>query len=546
MYCYILVLLCTTFVVKADDRSDFEAKINSCSSFYTQHGHDTPSKDDSAAFQGYKDFVNMVREHNADPSATYVAEVNCWSTVNTPLPELAVQANEEENTVGGNEGDSPDTYDRRTDNTTTGARSQGSCGSCWAFSAIAALESKYLDLTGDKVEDIDFSEQQMLDCTYEGTRDGCQGGWMTPAWTRLQRNEENILNGEAQRGYIGVDGVCDVLAVNKPSAMSKVVMKSPAYRQIGDAGVTTIMGMQTQNRIWLEGAIAIAYRVETAFYSYKSGIFNTACTGGTAVNHALTLVGYSQQAFIAQNSWGATWGDGTGVAHLSRTSGNMCSMLTYTMYPLMECAWGTDSRTGKCVGQDQCGGCKNNGKCVERIVEGSAWACDCRDGWTGNLCDKKEDTDKCASVDCGDKGKCDSDTGKCSCMNGWSGEKCDKADDKCVNVQCKYTNSECDSATGTCECKTGWSGDTCDKQSCDKRCKNGKVCFWKSSDKMGCTCPGATYGKQCSNKAECTAASDKKVCTKLATKNPEKFKFKCGKNWGKKKCPNACGFCGNK
>ena len=124
MYCYILVLLCTTFVVKADDRSDFEAKINSCSSFYTQHGHDTPSKDDSAAFQGYKDFVNMVREHNADPSATYVAEVNCWSTVNTPLPELAVQANEEEITVGGNEGDSPDAYDRRTDNTTTGARSQ--------------------------------------------------------------------------------------------------------------------------------------------------------------------------------------------------------------------------------------------------------------------------------------------------------------------------------------------------------------------------------------------------------------------------------------
>lgn len=330
---------------------------------------------------------------------------------------------------------------------------------------------------------------------------------MTKAWSRLARVEDSLLNSEAQRGYTKVDGVCDILTQNKPNAMNKVVMKDRGYVQLGDKTAATIMGNNTQERIWLQGAIAIAIQIESAFKSYKSGIFNTGCTG-TGVNHALTLIGYSQQAFIAQNSWGATWGD-AGTLQLSRTDGNMCQMLSYTMWPKMACAWGTNETTGKCVATEPCGGCQNNGKCVEKVVKGSTWACECRNGWEGDLCETS--ADKCVSVKCGD-------------------------------------NQECDSTTGDCKCKAGWTGDNCDKQDtdCDKNCKRGKECFWRDNSKMGCRCPGSTFGRNCGNDVDCKTGSDHKRCAEIEKRDQDKFDKKCGKTWGKKKCPHSCGFCSDK
>lgn len=45
---------------------------------------------------------------------------------------------------------------------------------------------------------------------------------------------------------------------------------------------------------------------------YKGGIYNDP-NCGTKANHYLLLVGYGKEGdnsyFIAQNTWGATWGD---------------------------------------------------------------------------------------------------------------------------------------------------------------------------------------------------------------------------------------------
>lgn len=71
----------------------------------------------------------------------------------------------------------------------TGVRNQGTCGACWAFAAVAAIESRLRIQTGQSWE---LSEQQLIDCantdadpSYWST--GCEGGWPTHALNYASR-----------------------------------------------------------------------------------------------------------------------------------------------------------------------------------------------------------------------------------------------------------------------------------------------------------------------------------------------------------------------
>lgn len=52
-------------------------------------------------------------------------------------------------------------------------KNQGSCASCWAFSAVALLESHALS----SHQALIFSEQQLVDCSEDYGNSGCYGGF---------------------------------------------------------------------------------------------------------------------------------------------------------------------------------------------------------------------------------------------------------------------------------------------------------------------------------------------------------------------------------
>jgi len=85
----------------------------------------------------------------------------------------------------------------------TAVKNQASCGSCWAFSAVAAHESALLiaGLSGS------LSEQQLVDCSRSYGNQGCNGGWMDSAF---QYAIDKGLTTDSAYPYVAKDQKCAI------------------------------------------------------------------------------------------------------------------------------------------------------------------------------------------------------------------------------------------------------------------------------------------------------------------------------------------------
>jgi len=168
-------------------------------------------------------------------------------------------------------------------------KNQGQCGSCWAFSATAAFESRYVLAHGTKHTDKLYSEQELVDC--EPQSDGCNGGLMDYAFEYLKAN---AFCTEDQYPYKARDMTCQVSkCAGGPN--------DQAYTDIPEGDEDALVA-ELQN-----GPVAVA--VDANSWSFYFGGIMKHC--GKSLDHGVTLVGVnSDKGYLKiRNSWGGSWGE---------------------------------------------------------------------------------------------------------------------------------------------------------------------------------------------------------------------------------------------
>jgi C1A family cysteine protease len=207
-------------------------------------------------------------------------------------------------TLGEKSMDAPESKDWRKEGKVSPIKDQRSCGSCWAFSLSGFLESQAL--IHGKAQT--FSEQQLVDCSPETY--GCDGGWPELA---MNYWAQNGVESDAVYKYTGRTESCKYDA-------SKVVAKVSnvhCYENISNEEI--------QSQLANVGPLSIVLDAND-FFSYSSGVLK--CRNNTEMNHAVLLVGYTQDSWIVKNSWGKNWGE-SGYVRMSNVAGQNCGVGTY-------------------------------------------------------------------------------------------------------------------------------------------------------------------------------------------------------------------------
>ena len=216
--------------------------------------------------------------------------------------------------------DVPDELDwRKVPNRVSEVKDQGKCGSCWAFSAVGALEGQ--EVPRKYAENLTMlSEQNIVDCA---ETDGCRGGSAALAY----KYAKNGIETSRDYPYVGKSGVCQF-------------RKEKAY--MNDSGFTDVPEHEETMRqvVAKFGPVSAAMNANDDFMSYKSGVYyNDDCKDGIFhLNHAVVVVGYGHDEksnmdyWLVKNSWGKSWGDG-GYVKMARNRNNNCGIASDTTIP---------------------------------------------------------------------------------------------------------------------------------------------------------------------------------------------------------------------
>ncbi|MDR1885451.1 MAG: lectin like domain-containing protein [Synergistaceae bacterium] len=217
--------------------------------------------------------------------------------------------------------DLPASYDLREGGLVTPVRDQGDLDSCWAFSALAAMESSHLKRTGLETNLSEmylfwysFNSHPGHDRTGTGGRPG--GGWDNTAVSSMARWVGPVLEGEAP---YGTDPAGPYERYSAPFRLSDAFFLNLQFAD-GEPQPTD----DVRKRLIMDyGGISAGCYIGSrgVYFNERNNAWHY--TGNMSPNHAVLIVGWDDSyprenfnafprrngAWLAKNSWGTGFGN---------------------------------------------------------------------------------------------------------------------------------------------------------------------------------------------------------------------------------------------
>jgi cathepsin L len=265
--------------------------------------------------------LESIKANNANPKSTYKSAVNKFALMTTAefkkflgaRPPSGLELLVSTPVVGWNIVKAKD-WSKNTNIVTATIRDQGGCGSCWAFSAVAALESL---ISKANLGNVDLSEQQLISCSSSHGNSGCDGGWMNNAFSYVKANgiakESDYPH---TSGNTGTTGSC---------VATQSSFKISAYEGVPNNCDSVAAAV-------IKRPLSVAV-VAANWGSYSQGIFNNCPNPLAKVDHGVLLVGVTNTTWKIKNSWGNWWGEGGFMRLRANNGANTCRICDYASFP---------------------------------------------------------------------------------------------------------------------------------------------------------------------------------------------------------------------